>query len=459
MSDRYLELVNSGIIGKVASQLGLPKPSPLRRTDPKAIDKPLVSGPVVILGTGKDADAIAEALLDWDLDVRRSLPAGGQDVRVGATLVVLTEITSPADLHSPVLELGGLLKRLTRSGRVITVHRDPRGTGDVTLAAARNGVDGFLRSLSKELRYGSTGNGLVLAEDVGVTSTPVIGALRFFLSARSAFVSGQLLPIGSESGQTPPDWTRPLAGKVAVVTGAARGIGAAIAQTLHRDGAQVIGVDVPAAGESLARVMNSISGIALQADITAPDAGSRIIETAQRRFGRLDLFVHNAGVLRDKLLVNMKPEQWDLVIAINVQAQLSLNEQLLAASDTADNPLSPDGLHIVSLASTSGIAGNRGQTNYGYSKAAVIGMVRAQAAAFGPASQHTINAVAPGFIETDMTARIPPIPRQVARRVNSLQQGGQPVDVAEAIAFLAAPQSVGINGQVLRVCGQNVVGQ
>ena len=140
------------------------------------------------------------------------------------------------------------------------------------------------------------------------------------------------------------------------------------------------------------------------------------------------------------------------MLAVNIASQLRINEALLTSGDFTDAP------RIVSLASTSGIAGNRGQTNYAASKGGVIGMVRATAPlleAFGG----TANAVAPGFIETEMTARIPAVTRQVARRLNSLQQGGQPVDVAETVAFLASPAAGGVVGRVLRVCGQNMVGQ
>ena len=238
----------------------------------------------------------------------------------------------------------------------------------------------------------------------------------------------------------------------AVVTGAARGIGAAIAATLARDGATVVAVDVPAAGEQLAAVANRVRGTALQLDVTTPDAGTRILEHAMARHGRLDIVVHNAGILRDKLLANMTPDRWGSIIAVNIAAQLRINEQLLTSGDFTNEP------RIVALASTSGIAGNRGQTNYAASKGGVIGMVRATApllTAFGG----TANAVAPGFIETDMTAKIPPVMRQVARRLSSLQQGGQPIDVAETVAFLASPQAGGVVGHVLRVCGQNLVGQ
>src|SRR5699024_5524137 len=164
--------------------------------------------------------------------------------------------------------------------------------------------------------------------------------------------------------------------------------------------------------------------------------------------------VHNAGITRDKLLANMTPEKWDSVVAVNLAAQLQMNEQLLAGAEAG---VAPEGLHLVSLASTSGVAGNRGQTNYSFTKPRAIVMNRARApriAAYGG----TANSVAPGFIETEITAAMPTLARHVARRLNSLQQGGQLVDVAEAIAFLLSPQAGGINGQTLRVCGQNLVG-
>ena len=450
MSDTYLDLVNSGVTKSVAKKLGLPRPAHLRRTDPTSVDSPLVPGPVVVIGQGEDTDVVAGTLLGWDLDVRRAATSG---TRLGAVVLVLTDLTHPDQAGERVLLLGSMLRDLAPGGRVITVSRPASPQDAPAVAAARNGVDAFLRSVAKELRGGATGNGILLADFIAPTAPSAVGALRFLLSARSAFVDGQFLHVTSARGGLPQEWRRPLVGRVAIVTGAARGIGAAISRVLSRDGATVIGVDVPAAGEALAAVMNDVNGSALQLDITREDAAARIIERGRSRYGRIDIVVHNAGILRDKLLANMTPEKWDSIIAVNIAAQLRMNEAFLATEG-----LSPDGLRLISLASTSGIAGNRGQTNYGYSKAAVIGMTRSLAPLLAE-REGTANAVAPGFIETDMTARIPALPRQIARRANSLQQGGLPLDVAEAIAFLASPQAGGINGEVLRVCGQNLVGQ
>ncbi|MCU1539986.1 MAG: 3-oxoacyl-ACP reductase [Arthrobacter sp.] len=445
MTDKYTQLVSRGLGRDIARKLGLPQPVPLRRHQP---GDPLVAGPVLVQGTGSGADELASALLSWNLDVRRhAVPKE----KLGAVILVLDELSGPEDLARPVLTAATSLRDLASNARVITVSRAAVDATGPAVAAARQGVDGLLRSLAKELRAGATGNGILLRDGTRTTSPSTLGALRFFLSGRSAFVDGQFLTVTSDAGQQPDDVEKPLAGKVAVVTGAARGIGASIARTLRRDGATVVVVDIPAAGDQLATVANEVHGTALQLDISREDAGQRIIEHAVQRHGRLDIVVHNAGITRDKLLANMDPGRWNSVIAVNIAAQLRINEALLASEHFRSSP------RIVSVASTSGIAGNRGQTNYAASKGGVMGMVRATAPLLA-AHGGSINAVAPGFIETEMTARIPFATREIARRLNSLQQGGQPGDVAEAIAFLASDAAGGISGEVLRVCGQNLVG-
>ncbi|MBT2512864.1 3-oxoacyl-ACP reductase [Arthrobacter sp. ISL-30] len=443
MSDT--QLVSHGIGRDVARKLGLPQPVTLRRYRP---GEPLVPGPVLIIGDSAGSEDLATSLLSWELDVRRNaLPKE----KLGAIVLVLDGVEHPDDLAAPVLTVASLLRDLAPNGRVVTVSRPASTAASPAAAAARQAVDGFLRSLAKELRAGATANGIVLADGVPSSSPSALGALRFLLSGRSAFVDGQFITVGTDSGKLPDDVDRPLSSKVAVVTGAARGIGAAIARTLHRDGAVLVLIDVPAAGEQLAAVANEVHGTALQLDITREDAARRILDHALERHGRLDIMIHNAGITRDKLLANMDEARWNSVIAVNIAAQLRINQTLLSSDALSQAP------RIVSLASTSGIAGNRGQTNYAASKAAVIGMVRATAPLLKDAGG-TINAVAPGFIETEMTHRIPFATREIARRLNSLQQGGRPEDVAETIAFLASDAAGGISGEVLRVCGQNMVG-
>jgi 3-oxoacyl-[acyl-carrier protein] reductase len=323
---------------------------------------------------------------------------------------------------------------------------------DAEAAIAQRAIEGFTRSIAKEIGgKGSTAN-LVRVASGGEGATE--STLRFLLSARSAYVDGQVVEIDAVEPSdvvVPGDWEHPLAGRVAAVTGAARGIGESIATVLARDGAEVIAVDVPAAGADLSEVANRIGATALQLDITAADAPGRLADHVAERHGKLDALVHNAGITRDKTVGRMEPEQWDAVLEVNLAAQLRLNEPLL------EGDLIGGGGRVVSVSSVSGIAGNRGQANYATSKAGVIGMVAALAAPMRERGA-TINAVAPGFIETKMTAAMPFATREAGRRANSLLQGGQPVDVAETIAWLASPATAGVNGNVIRVCGQALLG-
>ena len=449
-ADKYTEFVSRGFGKDLAKRLGLPQPAILRRYQPGA---PLLEGPILVLGHGDGADAVATVLLEWHQDVRRHATP---KEKLGAIVVVVDELAHPDQLSAPIRELGASVRDLAKNGRVVSISRPALTEDAPEVAAARNGVDGIIRSLAKELRAGATANGVLLANGIPANASSAMAALRFFLSGRSAFVDGQFLTASAPGKETEAGarqkWIKPLEGRVTVVTGAARGIGAAIARTLARDGATVIVVDVPAAGDHLAQVANEIHGTALQLDITVTEAGARILDHAAQRYGRLDIVVHNAGITRDKLLANMDAARWDSVIAVNIASQLRMNQAFLASSHFTRNP------RIISVASTSGIAGNRGQTNYAASKAGVMGMVRSTAPLLA-ATGGTVNAVAPGFIETDMTAKIPFATREVARRLNSLQQGGKPDDVAEAIAFFASEASDGVTANVLRVCGQNLVGQ
>lgn len=258
-----------------------------------------------------------------------------------------------------------------------------------------------------------------------------------------------MIELTSAAPGSVPDWAAPLAGRTALVTGAARGIGASVASVLARDGARVIVLDVPGARDDLVRTADRLGATALPLDITAPDAAARIAAAAP---DGLDVLVHNAGITRDRRLANMPAERWAQVIEVNLDSVLRTTDELLASG-----ALNRGG-RIVATASIAGIAGNDGQTNYAASKAGVIGLVRS----LGPraAAEHgvTVNAVAPGFIETRMTAAVPFLIREAGRRMNSLSQGGIPADVAEAVAWFAQPASGAVNGQVLRVCGQSLLG-
>ncbi|WP_010535327.1 3-oxoacyl-ACP reductase [Brachybacterium squillarum] len=450
MTDAYTRFVRSAPGKAIAKRTGLPRPARL----PRRADRPgTVLGPAVVLGHGEGAEQITRHLLGHGADVRRRV----EELRkVGTVVLVLDEIAAPAELSATLLPLAGAMRSLAPGARVVAVSRPATGE-DPARDAARGGVEGFVRSLAHEMRAGGTANGLQVADGVGLDAPAVLGALDFLLSARSAFVTGQFLTVSRDAGTAPADPARPMAGRTALVTGAARGIGAAIARTLAADGARLVLLDVPAAGTELARLANELRATPVQLDVTAADAGDRLVAFLRERHLVLDSVVLNAGITRDKMFANMTPERWDPVIAVNITSQITLMDTLLAAQQQ-DGDVLGEQPRVVSLASTSGIAGNTGQTNYAASKAGVMAFVDALAGRLEPLGG-TANAVAPGFIETEMTAKIPPLRREIARRVSSLQQGGLPVDVAEAIGFLASDPAGGIQGRTLRVCGQNIVGR
>jgi 3-oxoacyl-[acyl-carrier protein] reductase len=197
-------------------------------------------------------------------------------------------------------------------------------------------------------------------------------------------------------------------------------------------------------------VTNELGGDHLTLDITTKDAPQRIAKHVKEKFGGVDIVVHNAGITRDKKLANMKEDGFASAIAVNLTAPERITTELLRQDLVNANG------RIIGVASIAGIAGNLGQTNYAASKAGVIGFVDSLADDLKDGI--TVNAVAPGFIETKMTAAVPFATREVGRRLNSLSQGGQPVDVAETIAWYASPASTAVNGNVVRVCGQMMLG-
>jgi 3-oxoacyl-[acyl-carrier protein] reductase len=441
VSDRYLNLVNSPVGSAVASRVGLPQPAKLRRY---SAGDPLLPGPALVGTTsGKAPTALRKLLTPAGVDV---LDALGEGDRIAAAVLDARSVATPGDLEAVRGFLAPAVKSLQPSGRVLVLGRLPDGKS-VSADATRQALDGIVRSLAKELRRGATANLLLVEDEASLGS-----ALRFFLSGKSAYVDGQPVVLGAGTAPAPADWDRPLEGKTALVTGAARGIGAAIAGVLARDGAKVIVADLTVAGETLAKVANRLGGTTLHLDVAAADAAQRLLDHLVAHTDGLDILIHNAGITRDKLMANMKPEQWDSVIAVNLESQLRINEALLDSDQL--NAQS----RVVCLSSTTGLSGNRGQTNYGATKAGVIGLVRSSAAAFAKHGASTINAIAPGFIDTEMTGKMPLATREVARRLSSLQQAGLPVDVAEAASWLSSSGAGGVNGQVLRVCGQNLVG-
>lgn len=451
MTDGYTKFVNGGLGKKIAGTVGLPQPTVLRRYQ---VGQELLEGTAAVAGIGEAPalGTVRAVLTESSANIVEAQVDSEYTEKLAAIVFDATAARTLAQLQELRAIVGPAMKKLGKNGRIVILSAVPAEESDVEAAATQQALEGITRSLGKEMRAGGTANLLRIGQDA--SDAALAGPLRFFLSSRSAYVSGQPVTIGAGDVPTVADVHAPLKGEVAVVTGAARGIGAEIARVFARAGAKVIAVDVPAAGESLAKVANSIGAVALQLDITAPDAGERIAKAVAQHADKLDIIVHNAGITRDKLFVNTDENRWGSVLDVNLQSQLRINKVLLDAS--VDGGLK-DGGRIVSVASISGIGGNRGQSNYAASKAGVIGMVRQLAKELAD-RDITVNAVAPGFIETEMTAKIPVATREVGRRLNSLLQGGQPVDVGEAIAFFAEPASAGVTGQVLRVCGQSQLG-
>ena len=444
MTDRYQTFTRTPLGKTLVKNLGLPDPAPLQRwTDGSAV----IDGPVVFGASAEtDAGKAIQALLR-DIGASFSTAAEGvasSELRPKALVFDATGISSTAELTSLQRFFSPVIRQLGSAGRVIVVGRTPELAASPEQQIAQRAIEGFTRSLGKEVKRGATVNLVYVAPDA---HDQLDSTLRFFLSPKSAFVSGQVVRVGT--GQlVSNDPTAPLAGKVALVTGAARGIGASIAETLARDGAKVIGVDVPQNANYLRKVMSSIGGSELLLDVTAIDAPQRIAAASEEG---LDIVVHNAGITRDKRLANMRTDVWDAVLDVNLRAPERITTHLLESGALSD------GASVIGVSSIAGIAGNNGQTNYATSKAGVIGLVQALAPRLGE-RQIRINAVAPGFIETEMTARVPFMIREVGRRLNSLQQGGLPIDVAETIAWFADPASAGVTANVVRVCGQSLLG-
>jgi 3-oxoacyl-[acyl-carrier protein] reductase len=447
--DRYQALANSALGGAVVKRLGLPAPPRLRRHEP---GQPVVSGPVLLgdAAGGRLAEPLREVLRSIGARVLEDPDAVGDETRPAALVFDASGIDSTQRLRALYDFFHPTIADLNRNGRAIVLATPAIEAESVGAATAQRGIEGFVRSLAKEIgRYGSTAQLVDVARggEGAIEST-----LRFLLSDRSAYVDGQAIHIQASDGAVAPaDWERPLAGLRVAVTGAARGIGESIAETLADQGAEVLCIDVPPAGDALAQVANRIGGTSLALDITGAEAPQRLAEHVRERGGGIHGFVHNAGITRDRTIARMPPEGWDAVIDVNLSSQERINEALL------DDGLLGQGGRVVSVSSVSGIAGNRGQTNYATSKAGIIGMVRALAPVMRERGA-TINAVAPGFIETQMTAAMPVGTREAGRRMNSLLQGGQPVDVAATIAWLLSPASAGVNGNVIRVCGQQLLG-
>jgi len=474
MNDVYLKLASSQMGKSIIEALNLPKPSALIRTPDEPLSQP--SGRVLI-AAGKNNFAYSHIIKALEIEtVKLHTPqfankpgslfaqyAGGKNApyinkvnlenlgvqRFKSIVFDASGLKTPDELKAIYLFFNPVIRNLKSNGKIVIVGHTPQKTDSPEQAAAQSALIGFTKSVAKEIgKKGATCNLIQL--DKG-SERKIKAALYYLLSPKSSFVTGQSLALTKpRSSARKIDWQAPLTGKTAIVTGAAQGIGEETARVLARDGATVICLDIPANQGLLKKLASDIDGHSLAIDLGASDAAEQIMNTIGSQLGVIDIIVHNAGITRDKTLAKMPEHFWNQVIDINLQKITQINQLLL------DKKAFNTRARIVCISSISGIAGNFGQTNYACSKAGIVGYVKAlsQIAENGL----TINAVAPGFIETKMTQQIPFVTREVGRRTNSLSQGGLPLDVAEAVSFFCHPASQALNGNVLRVCGQNLLG-
>jgi 3-oxoacyl-[acyl-carrier protein] reductase len=369
------------------------------------------------------------------------------DEKMDGLVVNCVGMETIEDLEDLYTTVKNTVAKINANGRVVLVSR--MDDTSALSSTVQKSIEGFARALAKEIggKKGVTVN-LLKVTNMNVMPFEIVNAATFFLSDKSSFITGQVIELNNAYGT---DFSLPvklLQDKIAIVTGGARGIGAAAARVLHREGAKVIIVDVPFAKEDAEKLAQELNGDVILEDITDAKATEDIQKFILDNYKGLDILINNAGITRDKTIAKMSIEQWRGVLNVNLKATINLTETFIKNGFNKN-------AKVVGLSSISGIAGNVGQTNYSLSKAGMMGFMKTIAERN---ENIYANAVAPGFIETKMTENLPFFVKEGGRRLSTLKQGGLPEDVAELIGFLASPLSDGINGQCLRVCGGSMIG-
>ena len=238
-----------------------------------------------------------------------------------------------------------------------------------------------------------------------------------------------------------------LSGEIVLVTGASRGIGAAIADTLAERGAKVIGTATSEAGaESISDRLSGSGGVGRKLDVTDGPAVEALVDAIAAEFGPISVLVNNAGITRDQLLLRMKDDDWNAILDTNLSSVFRTSKAVIRGMMKARKG------RIISIASVIGLTGNAGQANYAAAKAGIIAFSKSLAKEIGSRGI-TVNVVAPGFIETDMTRALPEAQKDAMQGQIALGRFGSPGDIAEAVAFLASPSAAYITGETLHVNG------
>lgn len=448
MADFILEYGHKPGWKSIFNVLGITVPPQLKRLK-GSWKKQILAGKKVVTATGGINSSVISNIYDelGGHALINSLPA---EDHADVLLFDATGIESVTQLKLLYDLFHANAGKLANNARVVIISLNPSGSAEHV--SAQQAIEGFSRSVAKEVgRKGATVN-LVRIENISATEKQLLPVLHFLFSEASAFVTAQVFRINS-TGNVPQiiPLENSLKGKIALVTGAARGIGEATARKLAAEGATVIVLDRPEDSEAGKKVADSINGKFLAADMSKEESATIINDYLKKEFNGVDIVIHNAGITRDKTIAKMDEKYWDMVLNVNLQALIRTNNLILKSGTIRNNG------RIVCLSSISGFSGNFGQTNYSATKAGIIGYVKALAEELA-ANNITANTVAPGFIETKMTAKMPLFTKMGGRRLSNLNQGGLAEDVADMITFLSSPGAAGINGQTLRVCGGSYIG-
>jgi len=424
MSERYRTFANTVAGRALVTRLGLPDPARPRGQQP---GEPAIAGPVR-LGGGDRLRAVAADIL---AGTGVTTAEAGE---VAALVYDGTGLREPADLRGLFDFFRPAMGPLRPYARIVVLGTPPAECRTPAEAAAQQALAGFVASVGAEFGRGITGQ--VVYSSTGAEDL-LESTLRFLLSTRSAGLSGQAVHIGQTGPPPAVDWSRPLAGQIALVTGAAGGIGAAIATVLARDGAGVVCVDRPGTTDELA---GTVGGTAVGVDLAAATAPRRIADALR---DGVDIIVHSGWTGSDEALAELTAHGWDAAVAANLAGPERVNAVLLGEK------ILRTGGRIVAVSPVPGPAGPRGRAGYATTEAGRRGQVHAQARTLAKHSI-TANAVTVDVVETPLTTSVPVIRREIARRLSG---DGLAVDIGETVAWLACPASGGVTGNSIAVRG------